>query len=224
KNTRYVALEFGIYGHKPRRCVQTVARGWGDCKDKATVIVSMLRELGIESTIVIVRTQLRGDFASSIASLAPYDHAIEYVPSLDLYLDGTAEYAGAQELPRMDLSAQAILVNRGDAEVVRLPAPDPKQNVIRRDIQATLEANGDARVSIEYDTRGVDAASWRRRYEAEATRRERLLSDLAGEFPGFQLDKGTQGVRTSDFQDFDKPVVLAVSGRAPGFARREGRQ
>ena len=124
----------------------------------------------------------------------------------------------------MDLSAQAILVNRGDAEVVRLPAPDPKQNVIRREIQATLEANGDARVSIEYDTRGVDAASWRRRYEAEATRRERLLSDLGGEFPGFQLDKGAQGVRTSDFQDFDKPVVLAVSGRAPGFARREGGQ
>src|SRR5690606_29952712 len=35
KNTRYVALEFGIYGFKPRRCVQTVNRGWGDCKDKA---------------------------------------------------------------------------------------------------------------------------------------------------------------------------------------------
>ncbi|HET9929559.1 MAG TPA: DUF3857 domain-containing protein, partial [Polyangiaceae bacterium] len=84
RNTRYVALEFGIYGHKPRRCVQTVARGWGDCKDKATVIVSLLQELGIDATIVILRTQMRGRFDSKVASLAPFDHAIAYVPSLNL--------------------------------------------------------------------------------------------------------------------------------------------
>src|SRR5690606_38210117 len=150
KNTRYVALEFGIYGHKPRRCVQTVARGWGDCKDKATVIVSMLRELGIESTIVIVRTQMRGAFNSRIASLAPYDHAIAYVPKYDLYLDGTAEYAGAEELPRMDLSAQAILVNQGDAEVVTLPAPDPNKNVIQRQISVSLDRSGDARIQLAF--------------------------------------------------------------------------
>jgi hypothetical protein len=71
RNTRYVALEFGIYGFKPRRCVQTVARGWGDCKDKATVIVSLLKELGIDSTIVVLRTQMRGMFSSKVASLAP---------------------------------------------------------------------------------------------------------------------------------------------------------
>ncbi len=224
KNTRYVALEFGIYGHKPRRCVQTVARGWGDCKDKATVIVSMLKELGIEASIVIVRTQLRGAFRSSIASLAPYDHAIAYVPKFNLYLDGTAEYTGAEELPRMDLLAQAIVVNHGDAEVVTLPAPDPKKNVIARDIQASLDRGGDARVKIHYETRGVDASNWRRRYEAEATRRERLTSHLGGEFPGFSIDPGPQGIRTGDFKDFDKPVTLDVTGRAPGFARREGEQ
>ena len=224
KNTRYVALEFGIYGHKPRRCVQTVARGWGDCKDKATVIVSMLRELGIDSTIVIVRTQMRGDFASSIASLAPYDHAIAYVPKYDLYLDGTAEYTGAEELPRMDLQAQAILVNKGDAETVRLPAPDPKKNVITRTVQASLEATGDARVALSFETRGVDASSWRRRFEAEATRHERLLADLGGEFPGLELDKGPAGIRTGDFANFDQPVTLDIAGRVPGFARREGDQ
>jgi len=69
--TRYVALEFGIYGYKPHRCVQTVTRGWGDCKDKATVIVTLLRQLGIDATIVIVRSGMRGDFDSKLPSLAP---------------------------------------------------------------------------------------------------------------------------------------------------------
>ena len=113
KNTRYVALEFGIYGYKPRRCVQTVARGWGDCKDKATVITTLLNELGIKTTMVVLRTQMKGDFRSSIASFAPFDHAIAYVPSMNLYLDGTAELTGINELPRMDIGALGLLVNEG---------------------------------------------------------------------------------------------------------------
>ncbi len=37
QKTRYVALEFGIHGFKPYRCAQIFARGFGDCKDKATL-------------------------------------------------------------------------------------------------------------------------------------------------------------------------------------------
>ncbi|MCA9625831.1 MAG: DUF3857 domain-containing protein, partial [Myxococcales bacterium] len=88
--TRYVALEFGIEGIRPRRAALTLARGWGDCKDKASLIVAMLAEVGVDAEIVILRTGLRGGFDPTIASLAPFDHAIAYVPALDLYLDGTA--------------------------------------------------------------------------------------------------------------------------------------
>ncbi|MGH7269937.1 MAG: DUF3857 domain-containing protein, partial [Polyangiaceae bacterium] len=42
QKTRYVALELGIHGYKPYRCAQIFARGFGDCKDKATLIVTML--------------------------------------------------------------------------------------------------------------------------------------------------------------------------------------
>ena len=34
---------------------------------------------------------MRGGIEPEPASLAPFDHAIAYVPSLDLYLDGTAQ-------------------------------------------------------------------------------------------------------------------------------------
>jgi tetratricopeptide (TPR) repeat protein/transglutaminase-like putative cysteine protease len=224
KNTRYVALEFGIYGFKPRRCVQTVARGWGDCKDKATVIVSMLRELGIESTIVILRTQMRGGFASKVYSLAPYDHAIAYVPKFDLYLDGTAEYTGAEELPRMDLEALGILVNEGDAKAVRLPRADPKKNVITRELWATVTKEGSAKMRFNSEVRGVDAAGWRRRYHSNATLEERVAEDMGSEFPGLVLDAGAHGVKTGDLENYDVPATLEVSGTAPSFARREGDQ
>jgi cellulose synthase operon protein C len=223
QNTRYVALEFGIYGYKPRRSVQTVARGWGDCKDKATVIVSLLRELGIDATIVIVRTGLRGDWDSRVASLAPFDHAIAYVPSLDLYLDGTAEYAGVRELPAMDVGALALRIHEGNSELVRLPLGDPEKNHRARTVSLTLDPTGAARdLRVEYETRGVHAPGFRRRFEAEGTRRERLIEDLAREFPGFELGAGPTAVQTSDLSDIEQDVTLTVRGASTRFARREG--
>ena len=222
KNTRYVALEFGIYGYKPRRCVQTVTRGWGDCKDKATVIVTLLEELGVPATIVILRTQMRGDFRSSVASLSPFDHAIAYVPSLDLYLDGTAEYTGSTELPDMDAGALALLVNKGDAKLVRLPERDPKKNVLARTVVAQVAATGDAKLELDYEARGSEAADWRRRYHAEQTRRTRVNADLGHEFPGFEIAAGATGIVAGDLQNLEVAPKLKVRGTARGFARKEG--
>ncbi len=225
KNTRYVALEFGIYGFKPRRCVQTVARGWGDCKDKATVIVALLKELGVDATLVIVRTQNRGDFTSQVASLAPFDHAIAYVPSLDLYLDGTAEYAGATELPEADLEAMALQVNQGNSKLVRLPKNDPQQHFVRRSVQARLDREGGAQLDLHYHVEGNGAPALRQLFHAESTLRERVQTTLlGGQFPGFELAPGAAGVRTNDLEDLDQPVDIKVRGKAPTFARREGDQ
>jgi cellulose synthase operon protein C len=221
-NTRYVALEFGIYGYKPRRCVQTVARGWGDCKDKATVIVTLLKELGIKSTMVVTRTRMRGDFRSKIASFAPFDHAIAYVPSLDLYLDGTAEHTGINELPKMDVGAVVLLVNDGKAVLTRIPYADPEKNFVRRELAVELDAKGSAKMDIDYSTGGYNAASWRDAYGAEATRRERMTRDLGGDFPGVAINEGPQGLTTTDLSNAEEPVKIKIRATAPGFARNEG--
>jgi transglutaminase-like putative cysteine protease/tetratricopeptide (TPR) repeat protein len=222
KNTRYVALEFGIYGYKPRRCVQTIARGWGDCKDKATVLATLLKEVGVPSTIVVLRTQMRGDFRSKLASFAPFDHAIAYVPSLDMYLDGTAEHTGVTELPRMDLGALGLLVNQGDAKLTRLPEADPDKNFVRRTARAKLAANGEAKLEMEFTTGGFVSAEWRRRYHAESTLRDRVNSDLGSEYPGFELLPGAQGLTTSNLEDATAPVRIQIKGTAASFARHEG--
>ncbi len=44
ENTRYVALEFGIHALKPYDVPSVFRRRFGDCKDKATLMVAMLRE------------------------------------------------------------------------------------------------------------------------------------------------------------------------------------
>ncbi|HEY1533954.1 MAG TPA: DUF3857 domain-containing protein [Polyangiaceae bacterium] len=224
KNTRYVALEFGIYGYKPRRCVQTVTRGWGDCKDKATVITTLLNELGIPTTMVVLRTQMKGDFRSSVASFAPFDHAIAYVPSMNLYLDGTAELTGINELPRMDIGALGLHVNQGDAVLEHVSNTSPEKNFVRREVKAQLAKSGDAKLEFEYSTGGYNAPEWRSQYQSEATRDERINNDLGREFPGFEIAPGGQGIQTSDLTKVEEPVHIKVRGSAPSFARHEGNQ
>jgi cellulose synthase operon protein C len=217
---RYVALEFGIEGIRPRRAALTLARGWGDCKDKATLIVSMLREIGIGAELVLVRTGMRGGFEPKIASLAPFDHAIAYVPSLDLYLDGTAEHTGTGELPAMDRSAMALRITDQGGELVTLPEAEAAASIDTRRFQLDLRPNGELAFDGRLETRGVDAPSWRRRYLAKSTQRERLSTDLASSFGGpIEITDGP-GLLVKGLAAVEEPVVVELTGAAS--APKEG--
>jgi cellulose synthase operon protein C len=219
---RYVALELGLEGIKPRRCAQTIARGWGDCKDKATVIVTMLREAGIPSTLVLVRTNQRGGIEPTPASLAPFDHAIAYVPSLDLYLDGTAEHTGTGELPVMDRGAVGLQINGGKPKLVTLPQPPPEASVSRKKLDVSLAADGSGQFNLDLTVSGAYAPTYRQRYLAEGLRRERVQRDLSGELGAFELANGKPGLDLNDLDNEDQPVHLRAKGKAQAFARRDG--
>jgi tetratricopeptide (TPR) repeat protein/transglutaminase-like putative cysteine protease len=217
QKTRYVALEFGIHGFKPYRCAQIFARGFGDCKDKATLIVTMLKELGIPATIVIVRTGLRGNFETEPASLAPFDHAIAYVPSLDWYLDGTAEFTGSNELPAMDRGALALQVNEGKPKLVHMPDPAPNESVTSKHVEAAVSGDGSAQIDWRVEVSGSSAAAWRARYHAKATQRQRVQEDLANELPGLEV----QAVTAGDLDDVERKVEIRAKAKVTSFARKD---
>jgi tetratricopeptide (TPR) repeat protein len=218
QKTRYVALEFGIHGYKPYRCAQIFARGFGDCKDKATLIVTMLGSLGIKATPVIVRTGNKGDIETSPASLAPFDHMIAYVPSLDVYLDGTAENTGSLELPAMDRGALALQVNEGKAVLVHLPDPPAQASVNTNRVEATLGSDGGAQLDWRTEVSGVEASEWRVRFHAESTRKQRVQQLLASILPGSEVT----AVEANNLEDVEQRVTMHVRGKVPQFARAEG--
>ncbi len=215
QKTRYVALEFGIHGYKPYRCAQIFARGFGDCKDKATLVVTMLRALGIDATPVVVRTANKGDIETTPASLAPFDHMIAYVPSLDWYLDGTAEYSGPLELPAMDRGALALQVNEGHARLVHLPDPPAGASVNAYRVDATVAPNGAAQIDWRASIAGVDASEWRARFHAQATRRQRAEQMFASLLPGSEVTS----FDSSNLEDIEAEVNLHARGKVPQFAR-----
>src|SRR6185436_13326710 len=120
------------------------------------------KEAGIPASLVMVRTGMRGEFETAPASLAPFDHAIAYVPSMNLFLDGTAEYAGSNELPAMDRGALALIVDEyGKGKLVHLPEPNADATRRIRRIEAALGPDGSAQLDIRTETSGALATEER---------------------------------------------------------------
>lgn len=218
-HTRYVALEFGIHGFKPYLVPQICARGFGDCKDKASVIVTMLREAGVDASLVLLRTRANGNIATEPASLAVFDHAIAYVPSLDLFLDGTAQHSGMDELPGGDQGVMALVVNtRGEARLVETPVYTPERNRTTATAEVTLRSDGGASMTVQQELRGPNAAGARNLLEAQATRVERIEDDLRELLPGVRVTS----VRAEGLDDVERPVRLTYEATVPTIGTRQG--
>jgi tetratricopeptide (TPR) repeat protein len=224
QNTRYVALEFGIHGFLPYRVPEVCARGFGDCKDKASTIVSMLREVGIDASIVLVRTRHNGDVDTTPASLAVFDHAIAYVPPFGeypegLFLDGTAQGSGMDELPSGDQGAMALIVNqRGEARLTHIPVYAAERNVVTSRNEIVVDSSGSATFRASQDLQGPAAGSLRGMFDTQATRAERLERTLGAMYAGIRVSE----VRTNDLGQVERPAHLEYDATVPAYATRQG--
>ena len=218
RNTRYVALEFGIHGYKPYRVPQIVRRGFGDCKDKASLLYVMFREAGIDARIALVRTRRNGHIGDLPASLAVFDHAIAYVPELDLYIDGTAEHNGSRELPAMDQGVTVLVVGPEDARLTQTPVLEPARNRRTRRVEAHLLPDGTASVQVSEAVTGSQSARYRRIYSARGTREDRFERSLRSLFPGLVLENYEMG----NLEDLEADVDVTYRARVPNFANRDG--
>ena len=208
KNTRYVALEFGIHGHKPYPVSQIFERRFGDCKDKASLLKVMLKEAGIESEFVLARTRQNGDVSTDLATPYMFDHAILYVPQFDLFLDGTAEFSGTRELPALDQDAW-VLTLKDDASYTlrKIPVSKASENVTQLKYSMDFTDTESLKYTLSADYSGYFAPSYRERYQIENLQRERLESEIAYAIPGTKIDTFTM----SDLTDLERDVHLDLS-------------
>ncbi|WP_395817636.1 DUF3857 domain-containing protein [Archangium minus] len=214
-NTRYVALEFGIHGFKPYRVDRVLSRRFGDCKDKASLIHSMLKVAGVDSRLVLLRMRDLGSIGEEPASLAAFNHAIVYVPQFDLYLDGTAEFHGARELPSADRVANVLVVEPGGkASFLTTPEARPEDNASRLSMSMTLRPDGSAEVTGASTVGGQMAPEYRRAYRAVASRKSTFERSWAQSFPGLTV----HDVKLNDTTRLDDDVQVDFRMAIPRFA------
>lgn len=97
-NIRYLGEENGIGSHKPRPPAQIVAQGYGDCKDKALLLVSMLNALGIDAYPALVDTYWRDQLNAQPAAPYSFNHVIVQIDfgGKPMWIDATRTHQGSK--------------------------------------------------------------------------------------------------------------------------------
>ncbi len=212
-----------IMGMKPHKAGNVLEKEVGDCKDKATLLITMLRHAGISANYASLRTRTAGRLHRDIPS-NQCNHAIVYVPdegdfSNGLWIDGTANYLGIDTLPWQDQNAD-MLVFKDDGQLVFMNTPtDPPTHSRRRfDLDVQLAADGSAKVRFTWDATGQNGARLRRAFEAEGLRQQRLEQFANMIFPGSRITS----TEFSDLEDRDAPVKIEFSFDAPSVGQLSG--
>lgn len=217
----YVSGEWWL----PNRPQELLARRQGDCDDKALLLITLLKSIGIEATEVLIQTRYTGSpslLRSEKAAIPVFDHGIAYLPGKNgapgMWLDATSPQSRLGPLPSMDARTLALFVDEGQAKIIETPASSPADHGIDAEWTIKLSPSG-AGDLVAKERHTGDAAFELRSNLAEADSRAQWVEQYASSwFPTIQVKSQV------NFQS-DLPrgaAMLGYEARSEGFARREG--
>ncbi|HYG74451.1 MAG TPA: DUF3857 domain-containing protein [Planctomycetota bacterium] len=193
RKIRYLGIEFGRNGYKPHRASDTFKSLYGDCKDTATLITSMLQIVNIPCNLVLIRTVDAGNIPpDSLPMPNLFNHCIAHVPAVDgreYWIDCTTDFHRLGEVPDADQTAQVLAVNSAGGKFLKVPGSEAKDNVIQQQFTVKVERSGAATVQIQDYRHGQFAPAYRQLAESPG-QYERYMKDYAARrFNGAEVEK-----------------------------------
>src|SRR5581483_1856025 len=93
KNFRYVSLSLGLSRYQPHPAADVLHNQYGDCKDKHTLLTSLLEAEGWKANSVLINSSRKLD--PDMPSPSQFDHVITMLPlgNREIWMDTTAEVA-----------------------------------------------------------------------------------------------------------------------------------
>lgn len=184
QSLQYISIDIGVgrgNGYRPRPAAQVLAKAYGDCKDKANLMRTLLKALRITAYPVAIYsgdpTFVREEWASPFQ----FNHAIIAVKVSDetqaatvinhpklgrlLIFDATDESTMVGDLPEHEQGSLALVVAGDDGLLMRMPTTPPESNQLERHIEATLADDGSITGSIQERSVGQSAVDERRTFK-----------------------------------------------------------
>src|SRR5476651_1257282 len=133
RHIRYVGVYIGPGGVVPHPAPDVLAQRYGDCKDHVVLLEALLGAVGLPSTAALING---ADVyrLPAVPTLGVFSHVINYVPSLGLFLDSSADAVAAGFLPGQDLGKPVLLVESGALSRTPESQADVSRNRLRFDI------------------------------------------------------------------------------------------
>lgn len=223
---KYEQWEFGIHGYKPYKTSAIFKRGFGDCKDKAFLINTMLGEVGIQGYPVLIGADNRRDEEPmDLPMFLYFNHCISYVVfdggKNSMFLDGTASYHNAREIPSMDMGARVLVITQEGGRIERIPWPTLEQNfgVARYDIavmgngSAIVDGTVEPKGSVIWDAVRFNAPYARENLHVEGQRTEKIEEVYNPVMAGAKADE--KFIKVSDLKNLNEPVTYSFRLTVP---------
>jgi tetratricopeptide (TPR) repeat protein/transglutaminase-like putative cysteine protease len=170
---RYIGIAFGIGRYQPHTASEVLSNQYGDCKDKHTLLASLLQAVGITAYPTLINSAHATNL--DVPTPLQFDHVIGAVPEGNgyLWLDTTAEIAPPGVLVPVLRDKLALVIPPDKApHFVRTPqeSPIPDSLIFKvdgklsdagvLDAQFQETAKGDRELILRSVFRKVSEAQW----------------------------------------------------------------
>jgi Domain of Unknown Function with PDB structure (DUF3857)/Transglutaminase-like superfamily len=238
-NIRYVSIQLGIGGWQPHPAAYIYSHHYGDCKDKATLMRSMLHEIGIDSFQVAVNTE-RGSITPDTPAYRGFDHEITVIklpddvndPSITatithprlgrlLFFDPTDEMTPFGHINGSLQANYGLVVTASGGELIELPAQPPAMNSTHRAATLTLDPSGTLKGEVRETMVGDRAwdQRWRLRVVTKSSDQIKPIEDvLAASLSLFRISQA--GIMNLDRTD--QPFGFRYAFEAQNYAKNAG--
>ena len=173
QNLQYISIDIGVAygnGYKPRSSAEVLKRGYGDCKDKATLMRALLRALKINAYPVAIYSGDPTFVKKNWASPRQFNHCIiavvvgketespTVIENADLgrllLFDATDNMTPVGDLPSYLQGSFALVMAGEKGDLIEMPTTPPESNTMERSVDVRLAENGGISGAIREFTKG----------------------------------------------------------------------
>jgi tetratricopeptide (TPR) repeat protein len=154
-NFRYISLSFGVGRLQPHAAADVLHNQYGDCKDKHTLLASLLLASGFHPSTVLINSSRKLD--PDVPSPAQFDHVISLVPlgKDEIWMDTTTEVAPFRMLISSIRKKQALVIPQtGEPHLEETPADPPFPNRQFQQLEGKVDEFGKLDAHLKIAARG----------------------------------------------------------------------
>jgi hypothetical protein len=218
---RYVAVEYGEAGYEPHYAGDIFKNKYGDCKDQAILLVTMLKEAGISAWPVLIGTKetynLNADFPAVF-----FNHCITALSLQDkiIFLDPTAETCAFSDLPAGDQDRKVLLFKEDGYQILNTPLYPAEHNLLKNYLKIKMKRDESIAAEKSIFTYGVyDQAQ---RFWLLYTQPELIEEALKGAIQGISIGAKLESYTIKNLKDLNTPMVLSYTFNGPEYFTAAG--
>jgi hypothetical protein len=215
---RTIDLPFGAGSYPPRPANETLANGYGDAKDKHTLLEALLEAEGIRAFPALISSGR--DFDPELPSPGQFNHVITAIPQDAvgkewLWLDAAAEVAPFRMLAPALRRKQALVIpiaaDRATGQLaapslVETPADPPSLQVQNVEVTSQVSGVGKLTAHVHYSMTGDSALALRTAFRRTPQANWKQIGQLLASGDGFAGE--VTSVKSSNPLETHKPFEV----------------